>query len=49
MEEQFVEFCVELDATGSVYEQLHIIAANLDSFMSYASGTDAYPPPLLPM
>jgi hypothetical protein len=33
MEEQFVEFCVELDATGSVYEQLHIIAANLDSFI----------------
>ncbi len=33
MEEQFAEFRVELDETGSVYEQLRIIAANLDSFI----------------
>jgi hypothetical protein len=32
-EEQFAEFHVELDETGSVYEQLRIIAANLDSFI----------------
>jgi hypothetical protein len=33
MEEQFAEFRAELDETGSVYEQLRIIAANLDSFI----------------
>jgi hypothetical protein len=33
MEEQFAEFRAELDETGSVYEQLLIIAANLDSFI----------------
>jgi hypothetical protein len=33
MEEQFAEFRAELDETGSVYEQLRSIAANLDSFI----------------